>query len=323
MLREQRRMSGKELAEALRMSQSQISRLESGQRNVSALLLSELSRIFAVQLSHFFPNSQDPKPASSRTPKQQSGSLATVEDSGRLVVTDQTPIEHVGKLIRRERRKKHITADNLARAISKGASWVRELEGGATENLTGEMVQRVAKALKVQPKVLYDAQRNHIRYLQLRIQAMEQAYANRTRGQLELEDGQTRDGLPILGTIGDRLELGADGIPGGEVQDYLYVPNIHTETDFALYLKGEEMHSKGNPSFEDGDLLLFSVQRELRHRDFALVVMDTDVWLFRRLFFDPRGVVRLQPLNLDYAPHLCHRDEVKRLYCLTGHVQKL
>ena len=107
------------------------------------------------------------------------------------------------------------------------------------------------------------------------------------------------------------------------VQDYLYVPHLQMEADFALLLKGEEMHSKAAPSFEEGDMLLFSVQREVRHRDFALVVMDDGAWLLRRIFFDPRGVVRLQPLNLDYAPQLCHRDEVKRLYCLTGRIQKL
>lgn len=320
LLREQRGMSGKDLAAAIELSQSQISRLEAGLRRVDTTLLPKLAEALSVSITHFFPklareSSPAPEPA-----RRESGSHTTSKSIRIEGAPD--PIDHVGKIIRRERRNRHITADNLARSVNKGTSWVRELEGGATELLSGEMLQRVAKALKIAPKVLYDAQRNQIRYLQQRVGAMEQAYSNRTRGQLELGDSRPRPGVPMLGHVGDRLKLGPDGVPSADVLDYIYLPQ-GPNSDFALIHKGEEMMCKASPSFDEGDFLVFSLEKEVRHRDFALVVTELDAWLFRQVFFDPRGVVRLQPLNMDYAPQLCHRDEVKRLFCLTARVQKL
>lgn len=320
MLREQRGMSGKDLAAAIELSQSQISRLEAGLRRVDTTLLPKLAEALSVSITHFFPNLAPHSTPPVAPPRRESGAHSASKAISLEGSAD--PIDHVGKIIRRERRNRHITAENLARSVSKGTSWVRDLEGGATELLSGEMLQRVAKALKIAPKVLYDAQRNQIRYLQQRIGAMEQAYANRTRGQLDLGDNKTRAGVPLLGHVGDRLNLGSDGIPSADVLDYLYLPQ-GPDSDFALIHKGEEMISKASPSFDEGDFLVFSLEKEVRHRDFALVVTDLDAWLFRQIFFDPRGVVRLQPLNMDYGPQLCHRDEVKRLFCLTARVQKL
>ncbi|MDF1666624.1 MAG: helix-turn-helix domain-containing protein [Planctomycetota bacterium] len=319
LLREQRGMSGKDLAAAIELSQSQISRLEAGLRRVDTTLLPKLAEALSVSITHFFPKLA-PQTPTALPARRESGSHTASKPIALDGAAD--PIDHVGKIIRRERRNRHITADSLARSVSKGTSWVRELEGGATELLSGEMLQRVAKALKIAPKLLYDAQRNQIRYLQQRIGAMEQAYANRTRGQLELGDSRPRSGVPMLGHVGDRLNLGPDGVPSADVLDYLYLPQ-GPDSDFALTHKGEEMISKASPSFDEGDFLVFSIEKEVRHRDYALVVTDLDAWLFRQVFFDPRGVVRLQPLNMDYAPQLCHRDEVKRLFCLTARVQKL
>ena len=53
-LRERKRMSGKELAEKIGLSQSQMSRLEKGQRRIDAQVLHKIARALDVRPSFFF-----------------------------------------------------------------------------------------------------------------------------------------------------------------------------------------------------------------------------------------------------------------------------
>lgn len=317
LLREQQSLSGKDLADKVGLSQSQMSRLESGQRRIDASLLGRLARALRVHPSTFFPEFGDPTPSAPPPAAAPAGRRS----SARLPAVAE-PIDHVGRLIRTERRQKHLTADDIARKINKPRSWILDLEAGATDLLTGEMVQRLSKALKVDPKILYDAQRKHLRELQERMQRLEQAYADRTRGRFELDDGKERAGVPSYGALGEQLEFGADGLPLGDVVDYLYLPDFPGH-HFALTLVGEEMVTKTGPSFHEGDHLVFSIEREVRHRDFALAVTEDGETTFRQVFFDPRGLVRLQPRNLDYAPRQYHREEVTRLFRLAARVERL
>ncbi|RMG08184.1 MAG: XRE family transcriptional regulator, partial [Planctomycetota bacterium] len=63
LLREQRKLSAKELAERVGLSPSQMSRLESGQRRVDAVLLSKIARALDVHPSYFFREAEAPAPA--------------------------------------------------------------------------------------------------------------------------------------------------------------------------------------------------------------------------------------------------------------------
>ena len=125
-----------------------------------ASLLGRLARALRVHPSTFFPEFGDPTPSAPPPAAAPAGRRS----SARLPAVAE-PIDHVGRLIRTERRQKHLTADDIARKINKPRSWILDLEAGATDLLTGEMVQRLSKALKVDPKILYDAQRKHLREL--------------------------------------------------------------------------------------------------------------------------------------------------------------
>lgn len=326
-------MSGKDLADKVGLSQSALSRLESGKRGLNTLMLSKLARALGVHPSHFFPefNQAPSTPPASRADSSVDSSSRSSKASDRWVAPTSLsglsaegvaePVQHIGRLISQERRKLHLRADELGAKIGKGKAWVLDLERGAVELLTGKMLGRVAKALKLDPSVLYDAQRGYIKDLHVRLKRMEQAYADSTRGQVAFEDGQTRAGIPVLGSIGESLELGSDGFPTGEVQDYVLAPDL-TQRCVALIQTGEDMNSASEPSFSEGECLIFSLIKEVRHRDFSLVATESRGWVFRQVFFDPRGVVRLQPLNLNYAPLLLHQKEVKRMFRLEARIQR-
>lgn len=280
-LRERLSLSSKDLAERVGLSPSQMSRLESGQRRVDASLLAKLARALEVHPSHFF------------------------SDFGELPRRKGAPPSPLGKLIRSERRRKHITAEELAQRVSKGKTFLQDLESGKTDLVTGDTLLRLAKGLKLTPEQLLDAQRAEIRELRAALRQAEGGDGGRGVPLLEAEDG----GLPA--------QLGEKQVLQGAELDRVALPGIRGRA-FAVSWRNDEMTAPSGPSFPPGSTLVFGYERAARHEDFVYAVVD-GVATFRRLFMDPGGI-RLQPLNLNYPPRSLGRDEVQALYPLLASV---
>jgi transcriptional regulator with XRE-family HTH domain len=316
LLREKKRLSARELASAVGLSPSQISRLESGQRRVDAVLLSKIARALDVHPSHFFGGFEDLLP--SRGDAQDPEPLKE-----RPVLVSSAPSQ-LGKLIRAERRRRHLTAEELAQRIGKGKAYVQDLESARTDLVTGEVLTKIAKVLKLDPDHLLEAQRNEIRDLRRSLRRLERAHTERTLGDLESQGaGVSKRGLPLVEGPDGGLPLHFDkGVPEGRIVDYLHVPGLRIQSGFAVVWRGETMRSASAPSFEPGDLLVFNGDRDARHQELVLAVMEGQS-LFRRLFLDAKGRVRLQPLNLDFPPRVVDREEVQELFPLGAHLHAL
>jgi transcriptional regulator with XRE-family HTH domain len=282
-----------------------MSRLESGQRRVDAVMLSKIARALEVHPSHFFQDFEGGGGDSSAPPAPEDRSLE--------------PTPHLGKLIRGTRRRKHVTADELAKKIGKGKTFVQDVEAGRTDLVTGEVLQKIAKVLKIDLELLIEAQRAEIRDMRRSLRRLERAHTDRTLGELQLEDpASSRRGVPIVAGEGGGLPREFDGPhPQGKVLDYVYAPGLPGQ-GFAVRWGGDEMQGSSAPSFAAGELLVFSADRPARHRDYVLAVLP-DRSVFRQLFLDPRGL-RLQPLNLDYPALILERDEVQELFVLVARV---
>lgn len=332
LLREKKHLSARELASAVGLSPSQISRLESGQRRVDAILLSKIARALDVHPSYFFEGFEDLLPGSPGDGARSVGEGAESEREGadsdglkdRPILVSSAPSQ-LGKLIRAERRRRHLTAEELAQRIGKGKAYVQDLESARTDLVTGEVLSKIAKTLKLDPELLLETQRNEIRDLRRSLRRLERAHTERTLGELEGEStGVSKTGLPIVegpdGGLPHVFDTG--GIPEGKVVDYLHVPGLRIQSGFAVVWRGEEMRASAPPSFEPGDLLVFTADRDARHQELVLAVLEGQS-LFRRLFLDAKGRVRLQPLSLDYPPRVLDREEVKELFPLRAHLHVL
>ncbi|MGE0707050.1 MAG: helix-turn-helix domain-containing protein [Planctomycetota bacterium] len=318
LLREQKHLSAKDLAEQVGLSPSQMSRLESGQRRIDAVLLSKIARALDVHPSHFF-GGESPPPDDEGEPSLSDSTAGGAV--GEAVMLSTAPSQ-LGKLIRAERRRRHLTAEELAQKIGKGRAFVVDLENARNDLVTGDVLQKIAKVLKLDAEVLLEAQRNEIRELRRSLRRLERAHTERTLGDLELEGpGVTKRGVPLVEAEGGELPHVFDkGAPEGRVLDYLYLPGLRATLAFAVVWRGEEMLSQSPPSFRTGDVLVFDADRDARHRELVLAVVEGRS-LFRRLHLDAKGRVRLQPLNLDFPPAILHRDEVRDLFPLAAHLQ--
>ncbi len=317
LLREQRKLSAKDLAEAVGLSPSQMSRLESGQRRVDAVLLSKIARALDVHPSHFFQGFEDgpgPRPAPAAVaeePLPQAPALSAVPSQ-------------LGRLLRGERRRRHLTAEELGHKVSKGRAFVQDLEAGRSELVTGDTLLKIAKVLRIAPELLLEAQRNDIRELRRSLRRLERAHTERTLGDLELEGSPgVKRGVPLVEAEDGGLPLAFDqGVPEGRVIDYLYVPGLRATAGFAVRWTGEAMQRAEAPSFREGDLLVFDAGREARHQDFVFALLP-ERSVFRQLFLDPKGRLRLQPLNLDYPPLVPPREDLQELFPLVARLQAI
>ena len=80
------------------------------------------------------------------------------------------------------------------------------------------------------------------------------------------------------------------------------------------------MRHTGAPSFDRGDVVVFSPNVPARSGDLAFVV-TREGGAFRQVFFDANNVVRLRPLNSWYPEQCFPRGEVQGLWRLIAKVE--
>lgn len=312
LLRERLKLSAKDLAERVGLSPSQMSRLESGQRRVDATMLSKIARALDVHPSHFFQ-------AEFGGPAADDGVLHEAV-AGAPEAPEPSGPAQLGRLIRSERHKQHLTPEELGQRIGKSRAFVVEVEAGRTELLSYPVLQKIARALRLDPEVLFEVQHAELRELRKTVARLERAHTERTIG---AGPGEGLRGLPLVAGEDGGLPTRFEGrVARDRVLDYVHIPGLRVGNGFAVTWQGEEMAAPYGPSFRSGEVLVFSAEREARHRDFVLAVLPGRS-LFRQLFLDATGRVRLQALNLDVPPTILDREEVRELFPLVARLTTL
>jgi hypothetical protein len=95
----------------------------------------------------------------------------------------------------------------------------------------------------------------------------------------------------------------------------IVLPGITDRDCFALEIHDNTMRHSGTPSFDRGDVVVFSPNVPARSGDLAFVITH-EGGIFRQIFFDANNTVRLRPLNSWYPEQRFHRGEVQGLWKL-------
>jgi len=307
LLREKRRMTSKELAEKVGISQSQMSRLEKGQRRIDANMLEKIAQALGVPVGYFFE--RDRKTAEA---------VEEVEADVRYVMRE------VGRIVRQARHRVHLTPEELADRIGKPRSYVKAIEDGEMDYIPADVMQRLCKVLRIAPFDLMSVQQRIISDLKKQIVRLRQAHTESTLGAIEA-GGRKLRAVPVFGSVatGYPSQFTMDGVPLGDVEDFVFVPRLDDEKAFGVFCIGDEMESPVAPSFREGDVLVFTVRMEVRNRDFAFVRVRGQKPLFRQVHFDPNARVRLQPLNHNYPPLVVLAHDILGMARLVAHIARL
>ncbi len=301
LLRERRGLTGKDLAARIGLSQSQMSRLEKGQRRIDAGLLDRIATALGVKPSFFFGESQ------------------TVPAE-----VPATAPEDMGRIVRRERHQRHLSAEDLGKKIGRDRAYILALESGSSVELDKDTLGKVCKALRCDPLVFLDAQEKQVRSLRQQLERLAAAHSERALSSVRTNDGRTLEAIPVLGgaASGYPRSFAEDGGPLADVEDVVYVQGCRDPGAFALTVCGDRMNAPGPVSFKEGDLVIFSPRPEVLSRDFAFARVEGQAPDFTQVFFDAGGQVRLAPLNRNYPPIVVPKSAVLGLWRAVARVER-
>ncbi|MEM7261031.1 MAG: helix-turn-helix domain-containing protein [Planctomycetota bacterium] len=326
-LREERRITGKDLASQIGLSQSQMSRLEAGQRRIDTEILARIASALDVSPALFFGSDT----AEDADAVQASDLSAKREKELEL---SQLHAE-LGKMIRSERRRRHLTMEDLARKTGHTRAYVAAVEEGRRNGLEGGFLKKALKLLAIDPLDVIEAEERIVRDLKTRVHQLDQQLAIRgetlTAGAAariapaDEEDGDNTEqflGTPIL--VGDEsiypAEFDDKGHLVAAVEGFLTFPDLAGRPTFAVRVQGDTMAGPGRDSFAEGDLVVFATDRSARSGELAFVRFGDDRTEFRQIFHDDHQVIRLQALRPEVPPILLDIDQVHSAWPLVTQV---
>lgn len=110
------------------------------------------------------------------------------------------------------------------------------------------------------------------------------------------------------------------GYPVGFADDYVRCPDIHDPNAFAVRVVGDSME----PKFLESDIIIFSPAADVQNGDDCFVRLKTPhETTFKRVFFEEKGQVRLQPRNEIHPPLTVDGERINGLYRAVIHYRHL
>lgn len=174
------------------------------------------------------------------------------------------------------RNRKNVTLNEIAKAIGRTEATVQRYESGNIKNLDNEIIEKIARVLRVQPQFLM--------------------------GWTDVEISPASR-IPLLGGIAAGEPIFAEG----NIEEYITFPVELTPTgdSFFLKVKGDSMES----NIPEGSLALIRVQAEVENNEVAAVLVNdnTEATLKRIRYED--GKMYLVSDNRDYLPKQINEDD--------------
>ena len=189
-------------------------------------------------------------------------------------------METIGERIKRLRKKRGLSADEVAKALEKDRSTYYRYESDEIENMPISVLPKLAKVLGTTEAYILTGKNDD---------------ALRTKRIPIL--GVVAAGEPILATESyeDYVELGDDGI----------------RVDFCLRVTGDSMK---DARIMDGDIVFVRRQPTVQNGDIAVVLIDDEVTL-KRVYITDKGVI-LKPENPAYEPMFFSHDDFRQVRIL-------
>jgi len=189
-------------------------------------------------------------------------------------------METIGERIKRLRKKRGLSADEVAKALEKNRSTYYRYESDEIENMPISVLPKLAKVLGTTEAYILTGKNDD---------------ALRTKRIPIL--GAVAAGEPILATESyeDYVELGDDGV----------------RVDFCLRVKGDSMR---DARIMDGDLVFVRRQPTVQNGEIAVVLIDDEVTL-KRVYTTEKGVI-LKPENPAYEPMFFSHEDFRQVRIL-------
>jgi SOS-response transcriptional repressor LexA len=230
----------------------------------------------------------------------------------------------LGQIIRKKREQLGLTLDQISNQVGFSKPYLSTIETGKVKNPpSDELLIKLEKVLEFEPGLLL-----HIAHMERLPSDIRQGYESAEaenqkwrqfiknlihrkadfgklsallaessldidRGKASLAPGRW---IPIINKVAAGYPADFDDLdyPAGVADDYVRCPDVHDPNAFAVRVVGDSME----PKFQEGNIVIFSPAAEVRSGDdcFVRFAMPHET-TFKRVFFEPKNKVRLQPRN--------------------------
>ena len=281
-----------------------MSRLESGQRRINSEVLTRIAKALGVAPSRLIDDT------------------AGVEIRS-LAQSAAAPFRSsIGKVIRSTRRQKHLTVEDLARKAGVSRAYAISVEEGRRSGLESDFIRKACRILGLAPLDLITLAEEKLDSVEINSET-ERVAADEVTCDIPLIHNEENP-YPI--------EIDSRRIPEGIIEDWIKIPGVDSSTCFALRVSGEAMTGAGNPTFNNGDIVVFSTTLKISNGDFAFVKLSKKHQavieapeirtLFCQYFHDSSSHIRLQFLRSELPPLILPADHVEATWVMTHHLSR-
>lgn len=193
------------------------------------------------------------------------------------------------------RTSQHLTLEQIANKVGVGKSTVRKWETGMIANMRRDKIAKLAQALNTTPAYLM---------------GWNDAPEASAKGDPVLPFDPIPVGsfvrIPVIG----RVRAGAGGIAEEEFLGYEIAANLKNSDEYRYFkVEGDSM----SPRIEAGDLALVHIQPEVENGELAVVIVDGEEGLIKKIQLHEGGAISLVSFNPNYPPRLLMGKELKEL----------
>jgi len=256
----------------------------------------------------------------------------------------------LGQIIRDKREQLNLTLDEVSSRVGFSKPYLSTIETGKTKNPPGdELLTRLEKVLEFEQGLLLyiahveglpadvrkdyeSAEAENKKWRQVVKDVIKKKASGRQLSRLLAKSKMdTKQGLlplaagrlvPVINKVsaGYPRDFNDLDYPVGVADDYVRCPDLHDPNAFAVRVVGDSME----PKFREGDIVIFSPAAEVHNGDdcFVRFAMPHET-TFKRVFFEKKNTVRLQPRNEKYSPTIVEGKRINGLYRATIKYEKL
>jgi len=256
----------------------------------------------------------------------------------------------LGQIVRKKREQLHLTLDEVAAFTGFSKPYLSTIETGRVKPPSDKLLAKLEECLQFEPGHLQhiahvermpaDVRRDYEtidaenrQYKQILKDIIGRKLKLSKLGELFSEydidvagDPSQKDKpgqlVPVINKVpaGYPAEFDDMGYPVGFADDYVRCPDIHDPNAFAVRVIGDSMQ----PKFSEGDIVVFSPAADIQNGDdcFVRLTMPHET-TFKRVFFEEKEKVRLQPRNDMQAPIIVDGKRLNGLYRAVIHYQTL
>jgi len=247
----------------------------------------------------------------------------------------------LGQIIRERREQMELTLDEVSNRIGFSKPYLSTIETGKVKNPpSDDLLNKLEEVLEFEPGLLLhiahlermpsdirekyeSAEAENLKWRQIVRNVIDKEVSPNKLGRLvskkklkmKHEKASLAAGrlVPVINRVaaGYPRDFNDLDYPVGIADDYIRCPDVHDQNAFAVRVVGDSME----PKFKEGDIVIFSPAAEVHNGDdcFVRFAMPHET-TFKRVFFEKKDQIRLQPRNEKYSPTTVEGKRINGIY---------